>query len=463
MTVRDNGSERSGMVVVVPTTAGAIQVMGLRWSQKIPSSRVVLGNETADQCERWTKDYNNLLRPGDPLRTLMGLHEGGGYRLVVSSEIDHGRSWMMPVSASHCGAALGEPIHNDLARAKLMVWTTGAIDFAQPDTARDAKVVENDYHLVSKIDHSRELFAKAAHAGTPVLCVLPKGPDAERAATVLGKVLGQQPHHVAIADSLAELTAPLDAFLTRGDFNAPPPNKNQLAIYAPRVDKTATDDAPQPAAAAAAPPKAEPPPLAGTQAVPPYIAAAAAAAAKPSSSLPLGALIGLGVVALGIGGAYFALTGLKTNGSGGTQTPVAVAQPQNDPPAAQPPVQNPPTQTPTAQPPAAHTPPGSVAARLTLLVAPAGSSCQAQIYNLSPRFTETVVEIAGDKPVVEIDGANLCGLAVSGANFQRGTGSGAVQSLSTGNRIVFNQSGSIVPPTLSLTGAALEKIEIKLK
>jgi hypothetical protein len=456
------------MVVVVPTTAGAIQVMGLRWSQKIPSSRVVLGNETADQCERWTKDYNNLLRPGDPLRTLMGLHEGGGYRLVVSSEIDHGRSWMMPVSASHCGAALGEPIHNDLARAKLMVWTTGAIDFAQPDTARDAKVVENDYHLVSKIDHSRELFAKAAHAGTPVLCVLPKGPDAERAATVLGKVLGQQPHHVAIADSLAELTAPLDAFLTRGDFNAPPPNKNQLAIFVPRVDKTATDDAPQPAAAA--PPKAEPPPLAGTHATaPPYVAAA-----KPSSSLPLGALIGLGVVALGIGGAYFALTGLKTNGSGGAQTPVAVAQPTNGTPPAQtpaaqtPPAQNPPTQTPTAQTPpaqtpAAQTPAGSVAARLTLLVAPAGSSCQAQIYNLSPRFTETVVEIVGDKPVVEIDGANLCGLAVSGANFQRGTGSGTVASLSTGNRIVFNQSGQITPPALSLTGAAVEKVEIKLK
>ncbi len=260
MSVRGSGAEKAGVLVVVPTTAGAIEIMGLRWSPKIPSSRVVLGNETADQCERWTKEYNSLLRPGDPMRTLMGLHDSGGYRLVVSAEIDHGRSWMMPVSAGHFAAARGEALHNDPSRARLMIWTTGAIDYAQPETARDAKVVENDYHLISKIDHSRALFAAAAHAGMPVLCVLPKGPDAEKAAAILGKVLGQQPHHVAIAGSLAELIAPIEGFLKAGDFQALPENAQPLTLYvAPqeRADRTASEE---PAQAAPQPPRADAPP-----------------------------------------------------------------------------------------------------------------------------------------------------------------------------------------------------------
>ncbi len=489
------------MVVVVPTTAGAIEIMGLRWSPKIPSSRVVLGNETADQCERWTKEYNSLLRPGDPMRTLMGLHESGGYRLVVSAEIDHGRSWMMPVSAGHFAAARGEALHNDPSRAKLMIWTTGAIDYAQPETARDAKVVENDYHLISKIDHSRALFAAAAHAGMPVLCVLPKGPDAEKAAGILGKVLGQQPHHVAIAGSLAELIAPIEGFLKAGDFQALPENAQPLALYvAPqeRVDRTASEE---PAPAAAPPPprsaSAETAPLAGAAPPPPY----AAAGAATKGGLPIGALVGVGLVAAAIGIAYVALVGFggppKT--AVATLTPSTPAQPQPTRPAspsqpqatpgtgAQPPAtQNPPAQTtavqpqpgqgqpaqqpavqtPTAQPqpgqpqPPAQTPVASVA-KLTLLTAPAGSSCQAQIYQLPPRYVETVVDVPGDQPTFEIDGANLCGVAVSGATFQRGTGSATVQSLSSPTRAVFAQGGQpVAPPALSAGG---NRIELKLK
>ncbi len=490
------------MVVVVPTTAGAIEIMGLRWSPKIPSSRVVLGNETADQCERWTKEYNSLLRPGDPMRTLMGLHESGGYRLVVSAEIDHGRSWMMPVSAGHFAAARGEALHNDPSRARLMIWTTGAIDYAQPETARDAKVVENDYHLISKIDHSRALFAAAAHAGMPVLCVLPKGPDAEKAAAILGKVLGQQPHHVAIAGSLAELIAPIEGFLKAGDFQALPENAQPLALYvAPqeRADRTASEET---APAAEPPPprsaSADPAPLAGAAPPPPYAAAGVAS----KGGLPVGALVGVGLVVAAIGIAYVALVGFgrAPQTAVATLPPSTPAQPQQTRPATptQPQAtQNPATQPPTPQSPAAQTSPAqpqpgqpqpaqqpatqasttppqpaqpqqpaqtmaTSVAKLTLLTAPAGSSCQAQIYQLPPRYVETVVEVPGDTPVLEIDGANLCGVAVSGATFQRGTGSATVQSLSSPTRAVFTQGGQpVAPPALAL--AAGNRIELKLK
>jgi hypothetical protein len=538
MSGRTNGGERAGVVVAVPTTAGLIEVMGLRWSQKIPSSRVVLGNETADQCERWTKEYNSLLRPGDPMRTLLGLNESGGYRLVVSAEIDHGRSWMMPVSAAHAAAARGQPLHNDVTRARLLVWTTGAIDFAQPETAREAKVVENDYHLIGKIDHSRALFAAAAHAGTPVLCLLPEGPDAAKAAAILGKVLGAQPHHVAIAASLADLLAPLEGFLKSGNFDALPENAQPLALYvapAKREDQTPSDDEPRPPkpGSASAPGPGPQSTFSARTEPPPPPSPAMPKAAEPR--LPLGALIGVGVLALAIGGTYLALTGLgrggpPQNGQAGpvqqatspiqtqptqptatqptatqptttqptttqptttqpTTTPASttptLTQPRQTQPAQTQPAQTQPTQTQPAQtqpatqtassqpqvqtqpaqPATTETPPASAAvvvARLTLLAAPQGSSCQAQIYQLPPRFAETVVEIAADRPSVEIDGANLCGLAVTGATFQRGSGSPTVASLSSPNRIVFTQSGQpIAPPALSVAGGG--RVELKLK
>ncbi len=477
------------MIVIVPTTAGAIEIMGLRWSPKIPSSRVVLGNETADQCERWTKEYNSLLRPGDPMRTLLGLHENGGYRLVVSAEIDHGRSWMMPVSAGHFAAARGEALHNDPARARLMIWTTGAIDYSQPETARDANVVENDYHLVGKIDHSRALFAAAAHAGVPVLCVLPKGPDAEKAATILGKVLGQQPHHVAIAGSLAELIAPIEGFLKAGDFEALPENAQPLALYvAPqeREDRTASEEPPAPEPAARTTPPPPPPgasaPRAGAAPPPPYGEAR-------KGGLPTGALVGVGLVALAIGGAYLAIGGLGRGGAPvqGVSSPLppqqqpqqqqqpsaaqtrppqqqqAAAQPATTQQPAQQPAQTQSAQTQSAQTPAAASVAAPVA-KLTLLTAPAGSSCQAQIYLLPPRYVETTVDVPGDNPVFEIDGANLCGVAVSGATFQRGTGSATVQSLSSGTRAIFTQGGQqVAPPALALTGGSLNRIDLKLK
>ncbi|MGL5114696.1 MAG: hypothetical protein ACRC7C_05175, partial [Beijerinckiaceae bacterium] len=142
---------RSGIAIVVPTTAGPIQIKGLRWTQRIQGSRVGLANETGDQCERWTKDYNNLLKPGDPMRMLLNLPEQGGYKLVVTGEIDQGKSWIMPVAAAHFANGRGEPPASAISKARLMLFTTGALDFALAETAASARVVEQDYELNAKI------------------------------------------------------------------------------------------------------------------------------------------------------------------------------------------------------------------------------------------------------------------------------------------------------------------------
>ncbi len=463
-TRQDDASDarRSGLTVVVPTTAGAILIRGLRWTQKIPASRVVLGNETADQCERWTKEYNNLLRPGDPMRTLLGLPEGGGFRLVVTSEIDHGKSWIMPVAAGHFGSALGEALHTDIPRARLLIWTTGALDFSMAENASAAAIVPNDYQLVSKIDHSRELFATAAHAGTPVLCILPAGGDAERAATVLGKVLANQTHHVAIAGSLADLIGPLDGFLKGEDFSAMAARRTAL-VPIPKPEPRAKP-APE---AAVEPPPVEPP---VTQATPPPMGAYALAGDRPRAlsqgldSRKIGIIAAAALTLMGTGaGAYLLMQ------KPAPTPPVVVITPTpgtpGTPSSTLPQNTTLPQQTGPAQ--IAPTSTGTTVARLTVLAAPAGSSCQAQAYQMQPRFVETVVELTADKPFAEIDGNALCGLVVAGsgpvsARFLQSSVVGAVQSLSGTNRIIFNPGATVERlPVVSMEGGSLDKIELR--
>jgi hypothetical protein len=111
--------------------------------------------------------------------------------------------------------------------------------------------------------------------------------------------------------------------------------------------------------------------------------------------------------------------------------------------------------------------PAGVIGKLTILTPPAGSSCQAQVLEMNPRFVETVVDIGGSQPVLEIDSASLCGLAVAGSGatqvrFAQGTVAGTVSSLSTGGRIVFNPSNASGRlPDLAISGGGLEKIELR--
>jgi len=123
----------------------------------------------------------------------------------------------------------------------------------------------------------------------------------------------------------------------------------------------------------------------------------------------------------------------------------------------------PPAISATLEPAAAPlaTPAGPIA-RLFLLTAPAGGSCQAQLYQLQPRFGEVVLDLRGDEPMIEIDGRGLCGLAVAGAAFQRGSGSALVPSHSSPTRIVFAQNGQpIIAPALLLPGGGRAEIRIK--
>jgi hypothetical protein len=477
MMAGDQNVRRSGVFVVVPTTDQPIILKKLAWSARVPVSRVVLATESSEVCEPWSTQYSNLLRPGEPLRQILGLPDGGSYRLAASGSIDQGKSWMVPTLAAHCALAHGEAVTHKASEAKLVIWGTGAIDLSVADTASEARVTQQEYHLTTKIDRCRHLFADAEHGATPVLALVPHGEEAERAVAILGKILGGQPHHIVVVSSLADIAAPIDLFLRSGSFEpqaaasalerpaAPGSSSMALKPFEPKT--TEQPSQPQTAQMAAQPeqtlvqprPAGDEPSIADVlkspQAPKPRrsVLGDKPASTSSSSRLPLIAAAALVLVAGGAGAGWYLMRGgsvedpyqvpptLTQPGTSGTTQQAGNQQSTTAPSLGQ-------SNVPSLGQQAAGAQGGSVVmtgsalARLVTLSAPAGSTCEAQIYELRPRYSENAVDV-GEMASVLIDGQDICGLALdpvapAKAKFQNGTGPAVVASKSTATRVVFN-------------------------
>lgn len=468
----DQNVRRSGVFVVVPTTDQPIILKKLAWSARVPVSRVVLATESSEVCEPWSTQYSNLLRPGEPLRQILGLPDGGSYRLAASGAIDQGKSWMVPTLAAHCALAHGEAVTHKAAEAKLAIWGTGAIDLSVADTAHEARVTQQEYHLTTKLDRCRHLFADAEHGATPVLALVPHGEEADRAVAILGKILGGQPHHIVVVSSLADIAAPIDLFLRSGSFepqaaaSAPErpaePGSSSMALrpFEPKL----SEQSPQPAQAAAQPEQTlvQPRPAGDEPSIADVLKSPQAprprrsvlgdkpASASSSSRLPLIAASAVVLLAGAAGAGWYLTRGpapedpyqvppsLTQPGTSGTTQPGVGQQTGNQQSATAPSLGQ--SNTGAQGGSAAMT--GSALARLVTLSAPAGSTCEAQIYEIRPRYTEAAVDI-GEMASVAIDGQDICGLALdpvapAKAKFQNGTGPAVVASKSTPTRVVFN-------------------------
>lgn len=479
----DQNVRRSGVFVVVPTTDQPIILKKLAWSARVPVSRVVLATESSEVCEPWSTQYSNLLRPGEPLRQILGLPDGGSYRLAASGSIDQGKSWMVPTLAAHCALTHGEAVTHKASEAKLVIWGTGAIDLSVADTASEARVTQQEYHLTTKIDRCRHLFADAEHGATPVLALVPRGEEAERAVAILGKILGGQPHHIVVVSSLADIAAPIDLFLRSGAFepqavaSAPDrsaaPGSSSMALR-PFESRSAEQPAqPQPAQTAAAQPQqtlVQPRPAGDEPSIADVLKSPQAprsrrqvlgdkpASTGSSSRLPLIAAAGLVLVAGAAGAGWYLTRGgsaedpyqapptLTQPGTSGATQPTSGQQIGGQQGATAPSLGQQTAPSLNQQSASAQSGPvamsGSALARLVTLSAPAGSTCEAQIYEIRPRYSEASVDI-GEVASVAIEGQDICGLALdpvapAKAKFQNGTGPAVVASKSTPTRVVFN-------------------------
>ncbi|CAN7619073.1 hypothetical protein LJR090_005376 [Bosea sp. LjRoot90] len=462
----DQNVRRSGVFVVVPTTDQPIILKKLAWSARVPVSRVVLATESSDVCEPWSTQYSNLLRPGEPLRQILGLPDGGSYRLAASGAIDQGKSWMVPTLAAHCALAHGEAVTHKAAEAKLVIWGTGAIDLSVADTAGEARVTQQEYHLTTKIDRCRHLFADAEHGATPVLALVPRGDEAERAVAILGKILGGQPHHIVVVSSLADIAAPIDIFLRSGSFEPqaaasaperPATSGSSSMALRPFEPKTAEQPAePQPGQTVVQPrPATDEPSIADVLKSPQAprsrrsVLGDKPASSSSSSRLPLIAASALVLLAGAAGAGWYLTRGgasegpyqappVLTPGTSEATQPAAGQQGSRQQNATAPSLGQ---QNPASQGgPAVIV--GAALAKLVTLSAPAGSSCEAQIYELRPRYSEASVDV-GEAGSVLIDGQDICGLALDPVapaklKFQSGTGPAVVASKSNATRVVFN-------------------------
>ncbi|HEV7327577.1 MAG TPA: hypothetical protein VGN91_21130 [Bosea sp. (in: a-proteobacteria)] len=501
----DHNVRRSGVFVVVPTTDQPIILKKLAWSARVPVSRVVLATESSEVCEPWSTQYSNLLRPGEPLRQILGLPDGGSYRLAASGSIDQGKSWMVPTLAAHCALAHGEAVTHKASEAKLVIWGTGAIDLSVADTAGEARVTQQEYHLTTKIDRCRHLFADAEHGATPVLALVPRGDEAERAVAILGKILGGQPHHIVVVSSLADIAAPIDLFLRSGSFepqaaaSAPErpaaPGSSSMALKPFEPQNAEQPAQPQPAQMAAAQPEqtlVQPRPAGDEPSIADVLKSPQApkprrsvlgdkpASTSPSSRLPAIAAAALVLVAGAAGAGWYLTRGTATEdpyqvpptltqpGTSGTTQQAGNQQSATAPSLGQ-------QSVPSLGQQAAGAQGGSVAmtgsalARLVTLSAPAGSTCEAQIYELRPRYSENAVDV-GEMASVLIDGQDICGLALdpvapAKAKFQNGTGPAVVASKSTATRVVFNpnaiRSGIAAFPVIQFDEPRALSVEIR--
>jgi hypothetical protein len=471
----DQTIRRSGVFVVVPTTDQPIILKKLAWSARVPVSRVVLATESSEVCEPWSTQYANMLRPGEPLRQILGLPDGGSYRLAASCAIDQGKSWMVPTIAAHCALAHGEAVTHKAGEARLLIWGTGAVDLSVADTAAEARVTQQEYHLTTKIDRSRHLFADAGHGGTPVLALVPHGEEAERAAAILGKILAGQPHHIAIVATLADIAAPIDQFLRSGSFvaEAAPPKAEPAAPASASTALKPFEPQPkvEPPAAAPPPPAPEAAPAPAETLRSPRPATARRSvlgdeAASPATSLrlPLIAASALVLLAGAAGAAWFAL---RDNAPADPVRPPPLTQGGPAPQTQSAAVQQQPS--PQQQAGAQGGPAAPALARLVTLSPPSGSSCEAQIYELRPRYNEAAVDVA-EAASIQIDGQDICGLAIDAiaparAKFQPGTGPSVVASKSSATRLVFNptatRAGITTFPVIQIEEPKPLSIEIK--
>ncbi|MCP4734341.1 MAG: hypothetical protein GY873_09120 [Bosea sp.] len=493
----DQNVRRSGVFVVVPTTDQPIILKKLAWSARVPVSRVVLATESSEVCEPWSTQYSNLLRPGEPLRQILGLPDGGSYRLAASGSIDQGKSWMVPTLAAHCALAHGEAVTHKASEAKLVIWGTGAIDLSVADTAGEARVTQQEYHLTTKIDRCRHLFADAEHGATPVLALVPHGEEAERAVAILGKILGGQPHHIVVVSPLADIAAPIDLFLRSGAFEpqavasaperpaAPGSPSMALRPFEPKSteQQPAQPAAPQPEQTLIQPrPAGEEPSIADVLKSPQAprsrrpLPGDKPAATSSSSRLPLIAAVGLVLVAGAAGAGWYLTRGTATEDP--YQAPPTLTQPGTNAPGLSPAGQQTSgQQSASASPQGQQSPPlgapsvapGSALAKLVLLSAPAGSNCEAQFYEVRPRYSEASVDV-GEAPNVLIDGQDICGMALdpvapAKVKFQSGTGPAVVASKSTPTRLVFNptaiRAGIAAFPVIQFEEPRALAVEIK--
>lgn len=165
-----SGSGRLAAHVVIPTTGGAILVRGLKPRPLLPTNWVTLEDDFRHLA--MSESYADLVRG-----PLAGHVEHKTYQLVVSGDIDTGRSWELPVLIAHLLEARGCLSNGTFNTSppppeagERLIFATGKLD-------SELAPLADRYHLRLKIAQAKELLDDAAKKNLEVVFILPADLD----------------------------------------------------------------------------------------------------------------------------------------------------------------------------------------------------------------------------------------------------------------------------------------------
>jgi hypothetical protein len=191
--------------VLLPTTGALNRVLRIEARPDLPASGVYAQHDFRPLAI--TADYDALTSKAGPLGALAPPVEAGAHRLWLAGPIEAGKSWELPVLLSHLVVALGAELAADAAAADIVLWSTGAVDL-------DLHIVQHDYRLRAKADHSKAALKEAAAAGAQVIALVPAGEDASVLCDLLTEV-GAQNGRVEVIDGVGAARVILQQALGR--------------------------------------------------------------------------------------------------------------------------------------------------------------------------------------------------------------------------------------------------------
>jgi hypothetical protein len=191
--------------VIIPTTDGPAHVLRLAPLHNAPRS--VMRTQQDYRPLPVSAAYQAFTAQGGPLDIAFGI-SASSFDLRLSGRIDTGRSWELPVALTHWLQAQGHLV--GVEKPDLLVWATGALDL-------DMRVINQDYHLPTKLFASIDLLKAAVEDGCRVVVLLPD------AATL--------PEDMATDAVLHQVTSVLEAI----DFLRPIIEDKQQKPAAPRI------------------------------------------------------------------------------------------------------------------------------------------------------------------------------------------------------------------------------------
>jgi hypothetical protein len=203
------------VLVLLPTTGALNRVLRIEARPDLRASGVYVQGDFRPQAI--TSDYNDLTSNAGPLAALAPPVKSGPHRLWLAAPIDAGKSWELPVLLAHLVVALGGKLVTEPAEADLVLWSSGAVDL-------DLHIVDHDYRLAAKVDHSKALLTEASAADKKIIAFVPKCEDAAPLRDLLAGV-GAQTADVEIVDSVGTarraLERALDPLPTRRRWKIP--------------------------------------------------------------------------------------------------------------------------------------------------------------------------------------------------------------------------------------------------